>query len=150
MTLKIIALVKGTCVDGPRLRTSIYFSGCNHFCKGCHNPQSWNVNNGKEYTIDEVLDIIKEEDFDVTFSGGDPFYQCDAVTELARRIKEETDKTIWCYTGYTLEEIQSNDWLKQMLPYIDVLVDGPFVEELKTEELPFRGSSNQRIIQLKN
>lgn len=150
MILRVHALVKGTCVDGTGLRTSIYFSGCNHHCKGCHNPQTWNVNNGDVYTIDELLDIIKEEDFNVTFSGGDPFYQCDGVTELARRIKAETDKTIWCYTGYTLEQIIGNDWLKQMLPYIDVLVDGPFIEELKTEEIPFVGSSNQRVIYLKD
>jgi anaerobic ribonucleoside-triphosphate reductase activating protein len=98
-------------------------------------------------TIDELLDIIKADEFaNVTFSGGDPLYQCEGVTELAKRIKEETDKTIWCYTGYTYEEILDNDYLKQILPYIDVLVDGPYVEELRNTDLPFRGSSNQRII----
>lgn len=90
--------------------------------------------------------IIMETD--VTFSGGDPLYQCDAVTELARRIKEETNKTIWCYTGFTYEEILDNAWLSQILPYIDVLVDGPFVEELKTSDIPFAGSLNQRVIRL--
>ena len=70
------------------------------------------------------------------------------MTELARRIKEETDKTIWCYTGFTHEEILDNAWLSQILPYIDVLVDGPFIEELKTTEIPFVGSSNQRKIKL--
>jgi anaerobic ribonucleoside-triphosphate reductase activating protein len=100
-------------------------------------------------TIDELLDIIKADEFaNVTFSGGDPLYQCEGVTELARRIKEETDKTIWCYTGFTYEEILGNDYLKQILPYIDVLVDGPYVEELRDESLPFRGSRNQRIITL--
>jgi anaerobic ribonucleoside-triphosphate reductase activating protein len=100
-------------------------------------------------TIDELLDIIKDDEFtNVTFSGGDPLYQCDGVTELAKRIKEETDKTIWCYTGWTYEEILNNAWLSQILPYIDVLVDGPFVEELRNTDLPFRGSSNQRIIEL--
>lgn len=148
MTVRILDIIKGTCVDGVGLRTSIYFSGCSHFCTGCHNPESWNINNGKIYTIDDVLDIIKEEPFNVTFSGGDPFSQCDGVTELAKRIKEETDKTIWCYTGYSYEEILVNAWLSQMLPYIDVLVDGRFIEELRTEELPFRGSTNQRIIEL--
>lgn len=137
-------------VDGVGLRTSIYFAGCQHFCKGCHNPQSWDLHGGREYTIDELLEIIKSDEFaNVTFSGGDPLYQCDGVTELARRIKEETDKTIWCYTGFTYEEILDNAWLSQILPYIDVLVDGPFVEELRDEGLPFRGSSNQRIIELK-
>ena len=98
-------------------------------------------------TIDELLDIIKADEFaNVTFSGGDPLYQCDGVTELAKRIKEETDKTIWCYTGFTYEEILDNAWLSQILPYIDVLVDGPYVEELRNTDLPFRGSENQRII----
>jgi anaerobic ribonucleoside-triphosphate reductase activating protein len=101
-------------------------------------------------TIDELLDIIKTDEFaNVTFSGGDPLYQCEGVTELARRIKEETDKSIWCYTGFTYEEILANDYLKQILPYIDVLVDGPFIEELRDENLAFRGSANQRIIELK-
>ena len=85
----------------------------------------------------------------VTFSGGDPLYQYEAVTELARRIKDETDKTIWCYTGFTYEEILDNAMLNQILPYIDVLVDGPFIEELKTDQKPFVGSENQRIIRLR-
>ena len=150
MQLRVLDIIEETMVDGVGLRTAIYFSGCNHFCKGCHNPQSWNLHNGKEMTIDELLDIIKADEFaNVTFSGGDPLYQCEGVTELARRIKEETDKTIWCYTGFTYEEVLANDYLKQILPYIDVLVDGPFVEELRDENLAFRGSSNQRIIELK-
>lgn len=149
MTARILDIIEETTADGEGLRTSIYFAGCKHYCKGCHNPQSWDMNGGYEVTIDYLLDIIKADEFaNVTFSGGDPLCQCDAVTELARRIKEETNKTIWCYTGFTYEEILDNAWLSQILPYIDVLVDGPFIEELKTTELPFRGSSNQRIIKL--
>ena len=149
MKLYVLDIIEETMVDGVGLRTSIYFSGCSHFCNGCHNPQSWNLNNGKEMTIDELLNIIKADEFaNVTFSGGDPLYQCEGVTELAKRIKEETDKTIWCYTGFTYEEIIANDYLKQILPYIDMLVDGPFIEELKNTDLPFRGSENQRIIEL--
>lgn len=149
MTVRIQDILFETMADGEGLRTSIYFQGCHHGCKGCHNPQTWDMNGGYEVTIDYLLDLIIDDEFaDVTFSGGDPLYQCDAVTELARRIKEETNKTIWCYTGFTYEEILDNAWLSQILPYIDVLVDGPFVEELKTTELSFRGSSNQRIIKL--
>lgn len=150
MVVRIQDILFETMADGEGLRTSIYFQGCRHYCKRCHNPQTWDMNGGYEVTIDYLLDLVKDDDFaDVTFSGGDPLYQCDAVTELARRIKAETNKTIWCYTGFTYEEILDNAWLSQILPYIDVLVDGKFVEELKTTELPFRGSLNQRIIKLK-
>jgi anaerobic ribonucleoside-triphosphate reductase activating protein len=147
MTVRIQDILFETMADGEGLRTSIYFQGCRHYCQGCHNPQTWDMAGGYEVTIDYLLDLVRDDEFsDVTFSGGDPLYQCDAVTELARRIKEETNKTIWCYTGYTCEEILGNDYLKQILPYIDVLVDGPFVEELRNTDLPFRGSENQRII----
>lgn len=149
MTVRILDIVEETMVDGPGLRTSIYFAGCKHYCKGCHNHKSWDMNGGYEVTIDYLLDIIKDDEFcNVTFSGGDPLYQCDGATELARRIKEETNKTLWVYTGFTYEEVLDNAWLSQILPYVDVIVDGPFKEELKTTSLPFRGSSNQRIIEL--
>lgn len=135
--------------DGPGFRTSIYCAGCAHHCPGCHNPQSWDFKGGYEVTIEELLDIIKADEFaNVTFSGGDPLYQVEAFTELARRIKTETDKTIWCYTGFTYEEIQADPRLSQILPYLDVLVDGPYVEALRDTNLRFRGSSNQRIIEL--
>lgn len=105
---------------------------------------------GKPMSVDELLEIIKADLMsDVTFSGGDPFYQVDAFTELARRIKEETNKTIWCWTGFTYEEIMADAHLAQMLPYLDVLVDGPFILERRDTTLLFRGSPNQRIIYLK-
>ena len=136
--------------DGPGLRTSIYCAGCLHHCKGCHNPQSWDMNGGKWMGVDELLELIKADEFsNVTFSGGDPFYQVDAFTELARRIKEETAKTIWCWTGFTIEEIRADEHLAQMLPYLDVVVDGPFILEQRDTQLLFRGSPNQRIIYLK-
>ena len=135
--------------DGPGLRTSIYCAGCDHHCPGCHNPQSWDRNGGHEATVDELLEIIKADEFsNVTFTGGDPLYQVEAFTELTKRIKEETSKTIWCYTGFTYEEILADERLSAILPYIDVLVDGPFILELRDPELLFRGSSNQRIIYL--
>ena len=100
-------------------------------------------------TVDKLLEVVKADEFsNVTFSGGDPLYQVEAFTELARRIKEETGKNIWCYTVFTYEEILADERLKQILPYIDTLVDGPFVAELRDPELHFRGSSNQRIIHL--
>ena len=147
--IRILDILEETMADGPGFRTSIYCAGCAHHCPGCHNPQSWDFKGGYEVTIEELLDIIKADEFaNVTFSGGDPLYQVEAFTELARRIKTETDKTIWCYTGFTYEEIQADPRLSQILPYLDVLVDGPYVEALRDTNLRFRGSSNQRIIEL--
>lgn len=147
MRLRVLDIIEETMVDGVGLRTAIYFAGCGHKCEGCHNPESWGFNGGKEYTVDELLGIIKRDPFaNVTFSGGDAFFQVGAATELARRIKEETDKTLWVYTGYTIERIIQTRYLARMLPYIDVLVDGPFVKELRNTDLAFRGSENQRII----
>ena len=135
--------------DGPGLRTSIYSSGCPHHCRGCHNPQSWDIANGRWMSIDEIMDIIKADSIsNVSFSGGDPFFQVEAFTELARRIKAETGKTIWCWTGYTIEQIRSDEHLSMLLPYIDTLVDGPFILEQRDTTLLFRGSPNQRIIHL--
>ena len=106
MTIRVLDIIEETMADGPGLRTSIYCAGCLHHCPGCHNPQSWDMAGGKEMSVDKLLDLIKDDEFsNVTFTGGDPFYQVEAFTELARRIKEETGKTIWCYTGFTYEEI---------------------------------------------
>ncbi|MDR1717305.1 MAG: anaerobic ribonucleoside-triphosphate reductase activating protein [Dysgonomonas sp.] len=145
--ISILDIVHDTTVDGPGFRTAIYAAGCTHLCKGCHNPHSWNIQNGKTYSIDNLLEEIKESEFaNVTFTGGDPFMQVEGFTELARRIKSETDKNIWCYTGYIYEQIIRSERLSRILPYIDVLVDGRYVESLKDESLIFRGSSNQRLI----
>ena len=149
MNIRVLDIAYETMADGPGLRTSIYCAGCAHRCPGCHNPQSWDFTAGQEMSVQELLDIVKDDEFaNVTFSGGDPLYQVEAFTELARRIKEETDKTIWCYTGFKYEEILEDERLSMILPYLDVLVDGSFIEDLRNTSLPFRGSSNQRIIQL--
>ena len=135
--------------DGPGLRTSIYCAGCSHHCTGCHNPQSWDIANGKWMSIDEIMEVIKADTIsNVSFSGGDPFFQVEAFTELARRIKTETSKTIWCWTGFTIEQIRADAHLAMLLPYIDTLVDGPFILEQRDTTLLFRGSPNQRIIHL--
>ena len=147
--IRILDILEETMADGPGFRTSIYCAGCAHHCPGCHNPQSWDFMGGREVTVEELLEVVKADEFsNVTFSGGDPLYQVEAFTELARRIKEETGKNIWCYTGFRYEEILADSRLSQILPYIDTLVDGPFVSELRDPELHFRGSSNQRIIHL--
>ncbi len=116
--IRILDILEETMADGPGLRTAIYCAGCAHHCSGCHNPQSWDFMGGRMVRIEEILDIIKEDEFsNVTFSGGDPLYQVEGFTELARRIKEETDKTIWCYTGFTYEEIIADARLSMILPF---------------------------------
>ena len=93
MNIRVLDIAYETMADGPGLRTSIYCAGCAHHCPGCHNPQSWDFHGGKEMTVQELLDIVKSDEFaNVTFSGGDPLYQVEAFTELARRIKEETGR----------------------------------------------------------
>lgn len=150
-SLSILNIVYDTTVDGSGFRTAIYAAGCEHKCKGCHNPQSWNMANGTSYSIDKLVNIIKENEFaNVTFTGGDPLFQVEGFTELAKRIKSETHKNIWCYTGFTFDQIQRSVKLSQILPYIDVLVDGKYVEALHDADLKFRGSSNQRIINLQD
>ena len=135
--------------DGPGLRTSIYCAGCQHHCPGCHNPQSWNIDNGRWMDVDDLFElIVSDEISNVTFTGGDPFYQAEAFTELARRIKAETKKNIWCWTGFTIEEIRKDPVMARLLDYVDTLVDGPFLIEQRDTTLLFRGSPNQRITHL--
>ena len=117
---------------------------------GCHNPQSWDFQGGEERSVDELMQEIEGDPFaDVTFTGGDPLYQAEAFTELARRIKGETRKTIWCYTGYLFEQTLREERFRHLIDEIDVLVDGPFIQSLRDEDLPFRGSTNQRIIDVR-
>lgn len=146
MSLRVIDIVGGTSVDGPGLRTSVYFAGCNHHCPGCHNPQSWDFEGGEAMSVIRIKAIIDDCDFNVTFSGGDPLMQpVDEMVELARLLKAD-GRTIWCYTGYSYEYVASRPEYKELLACIDVLVDGPFVESLRDISLRFRGSSNQRLV----
>jgi anaerobic ribonucleoside-triphosphate reductase activating protein len=144
-TLRVIDIVDGTSVDGTGLRTSIYFAGCKHQCPGCHNPQTWAFDAGRDMTIDELMNVIEYNRFNVTFSGGDPLYQAPALLKLAERIKA-SDKTIWCYTGFTYEQLCAMPEYADLLKLIDVLVDGPFIEAQRNPYLKFRGSDNQRLI----
>ena len=137
-------------VDGPGFRTSIYCAGCRHKCPGCHNPQSWDFDGGQAMSTDDIMRVIEADPFaNVTFSGGDPMYQPEGFTELARAIKTRTDKTIWCYTGFTYEALMTNPRQRNLLELIDVLVDGPFIKSQRDETLRFRGSRNQRLIDVK-
>ncbi|WP_297273191.1 anaerobic ribonucleoside-triphosphate reductase activating protein [uncultured Bacteroides sp.] len=145
--LSILNILEDTTVDGPGFRTAIYAAGCPNGCPGCHNPESWDINRGQWMSTDEILQKVLADDFaDVTFSGGDPMYQPEGFAELASAIKRKSRKNIWCYTGYTFEKLLKNPRQAQLLEYIDVLVDGRYRQELRDEDLQFRGSSNQRLI----
>lgn len=151
MKISILDIIDGTVVDGVGFRISVYAAGCPHQCPGCHNPQSWEIANGTFMETAEVFKIIQNSPWNVTFSGGDPFSQVMPFTELAKMIKEKTAKSIWCYTGYRYEEILSNqpENGQELLKFVDVLVDGTFENAGKDTSLKFRGSSNQRIIDVK-
>lgn len=145
--ISIINIIDDTMVDGPGFRTSIYCAGCPNACPGCHNPQTWDINHGKWMETEEIMHRIEADPFaDVTFSGGDPMFQAEGFAELAETIKARTKKNIWCYTGFLYENLLTNSQQLRLLKSIDVLVDGPFKQELKDEDLLFRGSSNQRLI----
>lgn len=145
-SIRILAIKYGTSVDGIGLRTSLYCAGCENRCPGCHNPQSWDENQGNEMEVKELFRLIVEADMNVTFTGGDPMLHPEGFTALAQLIKERTDKTIWCYTGYRFENLIQYPKRKALLELCDVLVDSPFILVERDLSLPFRGSRNQRII----
>jgi anaerobic ribonucleoside-triphosphate reductase activating protein len=142
--IKVAKIAYSTSVDGVGLRNALYVSGCNRRCPGCHNPQLWDINAGQDMTIQEAFDKLNIDDFNISTLGGEPMMQYEQVVELCKLIKEKTNKTIWLWSGYELHEIKSQ--FPKILKYIDVLVDGPFIEEFKEPNLKWRGSSNQNII----
>lgn len=145
--ISVIKIEESTIVDGPGFRTAIYAAGCPNACPGCHNPQSWDIEHGRPMSTEEIMTVVRDDEFaDVTFSGGDPMFQPEGFAELAQAIKEETHKNIWCYTGYLFERLVADPYRRKLLEWIDVLVDGPYVEARKDMSLLFRGSSNQRLI----
>lgn len=148
--------------DGPGVRVSLFVSGCRHHCKGCFNSETWDFQYGKPYTKETEEEIIRllEPDFiqGFTLLGGEPFEPENQVelVKLLKRIRETyPKKDIWCYSGYLYDVDMIpggkvyTEVTEEMLSYIDVLVDGKFIEELKDITLVFRGSSNQRILHLK-
>ncbi len=140
-------LLTDSIVDGDGLRAVIWTQGCSHHCKGCHNPETWAFDKGVEVDTEDVkkeIDNLSLQD-GITLSGGDPFFQAKACTELAKYAKEK-GLNVWAYSGFTFESLLKNEDMKELLKYIDVLVDGPFILEKKSLSLSYRGSSNQRII----
>ena len=147
--------------NGPGVRMSLFVSGCTHYCKGCFNKEAWDFNYGEPFTqkeIDYIIDYVSSPYVSgLTILGGEPMEpeNQEELLKLTARVKEQfPDKDIWCFTGFTLEELQSSDcrsnteFLAPLLSNIDILVDGRYLEELKNISLQFRGSENQRVIDL--
>jgi len=141
-------------VDGDGLRSVVWCQGCIHNCPGCHNPETHSFDKGILKEVSEVCDEIASLEFQdgITLSGGDPLCQIDACNEIAK-FCQSIGLNVWCYTGYKMEDLlkrcKKEMKLKELLENVDVLVDSPFILELKSYDVPFRGSSNQRLIDSK-
>jgi anaerobic ribonucleoside-triphosphate reductase activating protein len=155
LKLQVAGFLDNSLVNGTGLRSVVFVSGCNHNCKGCQNQAMQDFNYGEKIEVDDIfkrisgnIPLIKG----VTFSGGEPFEQAQALAVLASEVKAE-NLTIWCYTGYTYEYIISNldsrEGFKELIELVDVLIDGRFEESSADPTLKFRGSRNQRIIDVK-
>ena len=145
-SIRVIGYNPCSLIDGYGLREVIYIAGCTHYCKNCQNQSYWE-DNGEEWLIKDVVNkLISNPNTDITISGGDGLtIQYENTLELLRQIKSKSNKNIWLYTGYTWEQL-INSYKKEILQYIDVLVDGKYKDNLRDISLAFRGSSNQRII----
>lgn len=160
--MKYAKIKKYDVANGPGVRVSIFVSGCNHHCKGCFNKEAWDFNYGQEFTedtINEILEAMRPNYISgLTLLGGEPFEPINqkGLLKLVRKVKKEyPEKDIWAYSGYLFDkdimerQVKQLKETKELLSYIDVLVDGKFIENLKNPNLFFRGSSNQRIIDVK-
>lgn len=143
--MRLAGLVRDSIVNGPGIRDVIFFQGCGKRCKGCHNPDTWDYQGGCHRFIGDVVKELSDSSNDVTISGGEPLDQFNDLLELCRQLRD-TGKRIWLYTGNTVNP--DKRCYQQLACYVDVIVDGRFVEELKDTSLLFRGSSNQRLINL--
>lgn len=152
-SIRIAGIMRESIVDGPGIRFAVFCQGCPHACPGCHNPETHDFAGGNEVTIDRLL-----EEFDknpllagMTFSGGEPMCQAEGFAALGREVKKR-GKTITIFSGYTLEQLlkkaKTDKATAELLMMCDVLIDGPFVKDLRDLTLQFRGSSNQRVIDM--
>ena len=152
--IRLAGIESQSIVDGKGIRYVIFTQGCTHNCNGCHNPDTHDIHGGSLVKVDDIIDDIKntrdrELLTGVTFSGGDPVLQAKQLLPIAECVKD-MGMDLWMYTGYTFENLMKQGGsVKELLKYVDVLVDGKYEEELKTLDKPFIGSSNQRIIDVK-
>lgn len=146
--LDLSGIVGDSIVDGPGIRTTVFSQGCPHHCEGCHNPDTWDFGCGTPMDEETILQIVRSNPLcrGVTFSGGEPFAQSEGFARLAALLKAEGYE-VASYSGYTFEELLSGSpEQKKLLESIDILIDGPFLLAEKSLELVFRGSRNQRIL----
>ena len=146
--LDLSGIVSDSIVDGPGIRTTIFSQGCPHHCEGCHNPETWEFGCGTQMEEERLLQIVLENPLcrGVTFSGGEPFAQAEGFAKLAKLLKEKGYE-VASYTGYTFEQLVKGTPAQQaLLSSIDILIDGPFLLAERTLEASFRGSKNQRIL----
>lgn len=148
--MKYHNITKDDMLNGDGLRVVLWVSGCEHHCHGCQNPVTWNPDDGLYFDQESKEELFAELEkpyvSGITFSGGDPLYftNIEKVTELCREVKENfPNKSIWIYTGYSWDELKH---LTALMKYVDVLVDGKFIKELADKNLKWKGSSNQRVI----
>ena len=146
--LNLSGIVTDSIVDGPGIRVSVFGQGCPHHCPGCHNPETWEFGIGADLSEEKVFDIVKSNPLckGVTFSGGEPFAQAEGFGKLASLLKE-SGYEVASYTGFTFEQLLSGTPAQRaLLEKLDVLIDGPFILAERSLELSFRGSKNQRIL----
>ena len=152
-SIRLAGIVRESIVDGPGIRFTVFCQGCPHACEGCHNPETHDFAGGKDISIERLLEEIDKDKLlaGVTFSGGEPFCQAEAFACLGRGVKER-GLNITVFSGYTLEELQDmavqRADVRELLELTDILIDGPFINELGDLTLQFRGSSNQRVIDM--
>ena len=153
-TIRLAGIAYESLVNGPGIRRVFFSQGCNHNCKGCFNPETHDFLGGEEKNINELIEDVYKNPIikGVTFSGGDPFERAEEFAYMAKAFKEK-NLNIWSYTGYTFEYIinnlESRNGWKELINNLDVLVDGRFEEDKAVDGLRFRGSTNQRIIDVK-
>ncbi|MBR1735802.1 MAG: anaerobic ribonucleoside-triphosphate reductase activating protein [Firmicutes bacterium] len=150
MKVRIAGIANDSIVDGPGLRLTVFFQGCKHNCYMCHNPQTHDLNGGREEDTENILKKLDDNILlsGITISGGEPFLQPEAAKELAKGTKERGMNVI-IYTGFTYEELIKNESCTSVLKYTDILIDGKFEYNKRSLELKFRGSSNQRAIDVR-
>ena len=150
--IRVCGIEPESIVDGPGFRYVLFVQGCPHHCHGCHNPESWSFDAGRDMTVGEIFDQILENPNlrGVTFSGGEPFEQTGALLDLAKLCKE-AGLTLMSYSGYTLEELEArkDKETDELLGMLDMLVDGRYDESLRNLTLVYCGSENQRVIDMR-